>query len=257
MSDHLPLVVMLKQTKLLNKEPIIFTSRCLDDKKLQKANHKLMHKDWIGLLTGTMSNPKFNQFCDMVNKVLDEIAPLKTVKISLKRRYVEAWVTRGLEEASRTKIKLYKKSLQKDSTEDDHIHYKQHQNIYNTLKRKIKQDYYQDKCRAYRNNSKKLWALINQTITKVKHKGSIIPHITANGIKVTKPKLIANNFGKFYSSVGSKLAKKIVPGMTSVEDYISNIPVQRDSIVLKQVTPLEIDNIIRKLPNKSSSDMTK
>ena len=41
--------------------------------------------------------------------------------------------------------------------------------------------------------------------------------------------------------------------MTSAEDYISNIPIQRDSIVLKQTTPLEIDNIIRKLPNKNSS----
>ena len=95
--------------------------------------------------------------------------------------------------------------------------------------------------------------LINQTITKVKHKGSLVLHITVDGIKITTPKSIANNFGKFYSSLGSKLAKKVVPGPTSVEDYISNIPIQRNSIVLKQTTPLEIDNIIRKLPNKNSS----
>ena len=98
MSDHLPLVMMLKQTKLLNKEPITFTSRCLDDNKLRKANHKLMCKDWIGLLTSTMSNTKFNQFCDTVNEVLDEIAPIKTVKISPKRRYIEPWMTKTLQE---------------------------------------------------------------------------------------------------------------------------------------------------------------
>ena len=42
MSDHLPYVAMLKQTKLLNKEPLTFQSRCLNDDKLQVANHRLM-----------------------------------------------------------------------------------------------------------------------------------------------------------------------------------------------------------------------
>ena len=49
-----------------------------------------MRTGWIGLLTGTTSNMKFNQFYDAVNKVSDDIAPLKTVKISAERRYVEA-----------------------------------------------------------------------------------------------------------------------------------------------------------------------
>ena len=33
----------------------------------------------------------------------------------------EPWMTRGLEEASRTKLKLYKIYLQKNSSDDDHI----------------------------------------------------------------------------------------------------------------------------------------
>ena len=49
-SDHLPTIVMLKQTRLLNKEPLTFKSRCLNDDKLKSANRKLMGKDWIGLL---------------------------------------------------------------------------------------------------------------------------------------------------------------------------------------------------------------
>ena len=67
--DHLPTLVMLKQTKLLNKEPLTFKSRCLNDDKLKAVNHKLMGKEWIGLLTGTTCNEKFNQFSDTVNVV--------------------------------------------------------------------------------------------------------------------------------------------------------------------------------------------
>ena len=44
MSDHLPLVALLKQTKVLNKEPLTSNSQCLNDDKLRKANHKLMRK---------------------------------------------------------------------------------------------------------------------------------------------------------------------------------------------------------------------
>ena len=67
LSDHLPSLVMLKQTKLLSKEPLCFNSRCLNEQKLKEVNHRLMRKDWIGLLTGTACDDKFNQFSSIVN----------------------------------------------------------------------------------------------------------------------------------------------------------------------------------------------
>ena len=84
MSDHLPLLAMLKQTKLLNKEPLTFQSRCLNETKLKEVNHHLMQKDWIGMLNGTTCNDKFNKFTEIVNETLDEIGPIKTVRISAK-----------------------------------------------------------------------------------------------------------------------------------------------------------------------------
>ena len=240
MSDHMPLLAMLKQTQLLNKEPFMFKSCCLNDSKLKTANHKLMQKDWIGLLTGMTSNTKFNQFCDTVNQVLDEVAPVKTIRISAKRRYVEPWMTRGLEDSSKVKLKLYKKSIQKGSTKEDQNNYIQHRNVYNELKRKVKHDYYQPKCKAFKDNSKKLWALINNTITKIKHEGTIIPHITVGGIKQSRLKTTTNSFDEFYSTMGSTLAEKIVPGTMSIDEYLNNIPVQRDSIVIKQTTHLRL-----------------
>ena len=102
-SDHLPILAMLKQTKLLNKDPLSFKSRCLNETKLKVVNHHLMEKDWISLLTGTTSSIKFDQFSNTENAVLDDIAPEKMVKISAKHHYVELWMTKGLEEASKTK----------------------------------------------------------------------------------------------------------------------------------------------------------
>ena len=84
-SDHLPTLAILKQTRLMNHELITFNSRCLNENKLKQVNHKLMGVDCIGVLTGTTSDEKFNQFSNWIEQVLDEIAPSKRVRISAKR----------------------------------------------------------------------------------------------------------------------------------------------------------------------------
>ena len=84
-SDHLPILTMLKQTRLLNKEPLMFESRCLNEEKLHIVNARLMEIDWIGVLTGMTSDEKFSQFNLKLEEVLNDVAPLKTVRISAKR----------------------------------------------------------------------------------------------------------------------------------------------------------------------------
>ena len=64
------------------------------------------------------------------------------------------------------------------SSDDTCLHYKNYRNTYNRLKRKAKVDYYNTKCREYSTNTRLLWKLINQTISKTKNSRSIIPYIT-------------------------------------------------------------------------------
>ena len=45
MSDHLPVLAMLKQTRLLNTDQATFESRCLNDNNLKAVNNKLIHTD--------------------------------------------------------------------------------------------------------------------------------------------------------------------------------------------------------------------
>ena len=62
--------------------------------------------------------------------------------------------------------------------------------------------YYATKCTEYRDNTTKLWQVINQTIGKTKNSGSIIPFISIEGIKTYDAKRISNEFGKFYANLG-------------------------------------------------------
>ena len=95
--------------------------------------------------------------------------------------------------------------------------------------------------------------MINQTIGKQKHGGSIIPYISIDGVKAYNPKKISNTFKSFYANLGSNLAKKIQNGKTSIDEYINMIPHNLSSLVLRQTTEKEIRTLISQLPNKSSS----
>ena len=80
-----------------------------------------------------------------------------------------------------------------------------------------------------------------------KHKVSIIPYITVNGLKQYHPKSIANSFGEFYSSLGPHLVNQ-----TSMSSYLDKIPKHLRSIALRSTTVMEVNTLIKQLPNKTS-----
>ena len=49
-SDHLPSIVLMKQTRITDKSPIEFDSRILTDDKISRIRAELMHVDWNGTL---------------------------------------------------------------------------------------------------------------------------------------------------------------------------------------------------------------
>ena len=68
-SDHLPLITMLWQTRLVDKTPLKFESRCLTEDKLSQVREGLYHKDWVGLLNGT-TNENFDTFSQIISDEL-------------------------------------------------------------------------------------------------------------------------------------------------------------------------------------------
>ena len=81
-SDHLPLLCLLKQTKILDKQPLTFESRSLNNDKLLNIKKLLSKVDWYGLLNKSNADENFNIFSNKINNIMDEVAPVKTVQIS-------------------------------------------------------------------------------------------------------------------------------------------------------------------------------
>ena len=251
-SDHLPLLVLLKQTKLLDNKLIKFESRKLDENTITLIKQKLFQVNWTRLLNATNCSENFDLFSSKINEIMDSVSPLVKVKISTKRKYHEPWMTRGLEISGRHKLCLYKETLKATATCKDTTKYKEYRNMYNRTKQCLKLQYYQNKATEFITDSKKLWGILNQVIGKMKNKGSIIPFITVEGLKIHSPHRIANEFGKFYSTIGESMAPKITQDQHNIDYYLSKMPRNITSLVMRSTNVTELEHIIHKLPNKTS-----
>ena len=116
----------------------------------------------------------------------------------------------------------------------------------------MKISYFSQKIVDCKQNTKELWKTINSIICKYKHSGSLISYVTIEGVRTYNPHKIANAFGKFYSTLESSLAKQINPGVNTIDYYLGKIPRNENSMVMQPTTQRELEQIITKLPNKTS-----
>ena len=116
----------------------------------------------------------------------------------------------------------------------------------------MKITYYSKRISESIKNTKKMWGIINKILKKQKSKGSIITHINVNGVKTYDSYKIANEFGKFYSTLGYNLSTKIKGGTSNISHYLDRIPRNVNSMVMKLTCQNEIKQLITKLLNKTS-----
>ena len=71
----------------------------------------------------------------------------------------------------------------------------------------MKVAYYTKRVKDCKNTTKE-WKVINEILWKNKHTGSIILHISIEGVKTYNPHIMANAFGNFYSTLGQHYQNK-------------------------------------------------
>ena len=121
------------------------------------------------------------------------------------------------------------------------------------LKRSEKISYYQTKCLDFKTNVRKLWELINHIIGKTPDKSSVISHITVNKTDILNERAIANEFGKYFSTVGKNFVNKVQTQRRKITHYNKKITRNSQSIYFYCTTEIEIKKLIENLPNKTSS----
>ena len=200
-------------------------------------------------------NPQANYdiFSHLLNYAKDKHLPKKVVRYNKKIHKKSKWITRGIMKSINTKDKLYKTLAKTDL----------HSPLYNTLKSDFKafqkslkktinaakKSYFHKIFHLYRNNIKKTWAVINETLFNKQH-SEISQTFQLNNRLTTDPAIIADEFNKYFVNIGPSLYNEI-HSTRSYSDYLIDKTSHR--FKFDPVNEDHISSIINKLKPKSST----
>ena len=202
LSDHLGTFASLNVPKTV-KEVKTVKRRCWKKYSEEEFNIKLAENLQESRLNTHIQADDVNQamaeLCTTIQHTLDDIAPIKEMKITEKSHNIP-WYTNELHE-----MITYKKDLLSDyyvtKVESLKNSVKSIANKISHLKRKLKQKYITEKVAEAGTNSKKLWKLINQVTNRTKTKKTVEPDF------IDQEK--ANSFNLHFATVGQKIQQEL------------------------------------------------
>ena len=197
-----------------------------------------------------------NEACSALNfelgKAIDFYAPLKTFNQNKKNMKRDPWFTLGLRTSSIKCWKMYKTVLHKPHDSPEYMAYKKYRNMYNMLRRKAKLQYNHELISSCRNDSKKMWEVLNRITGKRKLKSCLSDEIIIDGVKSSNPKIISNAFAKYYSEIGKVMSEKIEQQGPTFDPTTNVTSRVNESCFFFPTTHNEIERLIKGLKSKNS-----
>ena len=141
-------------------------------------------------------------------KLLKQCLPEKTKTIKYNRVIRDPWLHSRIRKYLHKQRTLYQAMLRSGKLEASEK-YKCYRNTLKKLIRHSKSQYFLAKCTEFKNNSKKLWGLINRTISKSHNKLDSIDKIKVDNVYKSNAKSITSAFCNHFSKVGKSYAEKI------------------------------------------------
>ena len=251
LSDHFPCIMSWPDVIRNKKDFITININRIDEKNYNSINTDL-EIDWDSYLCNATANESFQLFHNKLLETLDQYVENKTVKLSYKKVIKEPWLTKGIIQANRKQLLLYKNWL-KDKDNIKYERYKQYQKVLRKIKRNCKMNYYQDQCEKYKQDSKKLWRTINNICGRNRDTSCCISHLTIDGTNHYDADSISNKFANHFATIGKKYSESTPVSTKSIDSYLSKIKANNKSIFLTPCTVNEIKKIISALASKKSS----
>ncbi len=116
-------------------------------------------------------NAAYNDFLQLYLSAFERSFPLREINLRSKHTKREPWFTPGLLNSSVKKAELLSKKLH-EPTEQNISKYKQYNNLFNLLKKKMKMLYFRTVLEENKTNSKKCWSILKQALGKMRDKSS-------------------------------------------------------------------------------------
>ena len=138
----------------------------------------------------------------------DTFSPLKKIKIKNKDLQ-SPWINDAIKKSPKRKQRLYNKILKNRNKKKKETEYKNYKNLFEAIKKRFKKNHFSKLTLTFKNNIKKTWEIIEDSIGKGKCKNQNCPKkVIVDNIAITDEKSIAENFNKFFTEIHPKFAKE-------------------------------------------------
>ena len=158
LSDHLPCYVEIDDYNVGKKEATKIKKRKMNKENLNKIKLDIESINWENQLLNVDASESFNKILNKIIESLDKHAPEQEVLIKNKRSN-KPWISKGIANSIRKSKNLFKDSFKDQNQKEKYQNYIR---SLNKVKRAAKIQHYQQKCKDFKQNTKKLWELINR-----------------------------------------------------------------------------------------------
>lgn len=184
----------------------------------QNFLHDLESKNWNQIYSYSDVNEAYDFFHSKVTESFE--TNFRLVRLSRKRAKDKKWITPGLKKSSRQKNKLYQRWL-KTKRREDADNYKRYKKEFTAVSRACENAYFKELFDKNTNTMKQLWKNLNMvcSLSNKSHSKQSVTKLTVNNKNITDQVGIANEFNKYFCTVGENLSKRFTDASSKVVPF--------------------------------------
>ena len=252
-SDHLPIVRNYKsQKETIQKNEFVY-KRNFNDSNTRSFTNEIKSLSWKKVTSNNNAIESYNEFFDVFSTTYGKHFPLIKKKSRTRVDKTKSpWMTNSIIKSIRRKNKLYKKFLCHPTSNNEHK-YKVYKNKLNHIIKIAKKKHYEEKLIKHKNETKLIWATLNEIMNRTTHKHNLLPkEFSGNNPEdiIKNPQEIANKFNEYFINVGPGIANRLATTNKAFNENLSNKC--RNSFFIKPVTKFEVETEIKNLNSQKS-----
>ena len=205
---------------------------------------------WNEVISSTNVDDCYDKFWDYFEMLHNQHFTLVSHRFNKNIHKNEDFMTNGLLNSRRQKIRLHKTALS-DNSIPNWTKYKTYRNLFNKTLRASKRLHYDNQLKANIRNPKKTWDILKELTTGHKTQ-STIDKITVDNQVITDPTNMADNFNKFFTGIGRKIHDSVTPTQRPPTDYLTDA--NPPKLKFDNITEQHVIDVINIMDPKTSQD---
>lgn len=212
LTDHCPILLRIEYTeKVINKPASIFKTKVNMDGVIKLISEE----SWNDLY----SRVEVNEVAEQLTRKLENAIKLNTIKYTIPKRKIplRPWMTIGVVKSIRKRDNIHKQIRKNKDNEELKNKYILYRNTLKTVIKMLKKQYYKQKLELNRGNISKTWEIIKDVCNMNNKKVSSSELLIIRSSPIDS----LNYVNKFFTSVGSQMARQILDKLNTDDTSLS------------------------------------